>query len=617
MRLFYIQIYTDKYILNAYNTSIKKEIIIPDRGFIFDRNKKLLVFNKPIYELIVIPILLEKNFNVKEFCNLVGIEKSTFFKNLEKARSYSKYLPSIFIPLIPKEKFASIQEKLYKYKGFDWTKRSIRDYKVESSINVLGYTGEVTKKDIKRESNYYQIGDFIGWTGVEKYYEKILRGKKGIKYWLRDRNGVIIDSYNHQKNNIKAVSGSDIYLTIDWDLQKYVEKLMIHKKGAVVAIDPNNGEILSLVSSPVSDPNLFVGKNRSKEFKKLIKDVDKPLLDRATQAKYSPASTFKLLVGLSGLHMGVINDKTHFSCHNGFRYGKKRIRCKSRIHGIPIDIKTAIAVSCNNYFAQVYKRIIEKYPKNLTKSVNEWSDIVKSFGFGKNFSNDLTSKEKGIIPTGDYYNKKYGEKKWNAMTIISNSIGQGEINVTPIQLANLSCIMANKGFFYTPHIVRSIDKNLTSFYKKAKYTKVKNNKYFNSIINGMEKVFLIGTGRSFKYPSIRMAGKTGTSQNFIYFNKKMISLPDHSIFILFAPVEHPKIAISVVIENGGFGSNIAGPLASLVAEQYINHNINRKNLEEKIVKSDLQKIYNSIARIKKLKNSYGKNSFNKKKEKLY
>ncbi|WP_185863260.1 penicillin-binding protein 2 [Blattabacterium cuenoti] len=615
IRLFYIQIYTEKYTLNAFNTSIKQEIIIPERGSIFDRNENLLVFNKSIYELTVIPILVEEHFNIIEFCNLVGIEKHTFSKNLEKAKAYSKYLPSVFLPFISKEKFATIQEKLYKYKGFDWTKRSLRDYKVESSANVLGYIGEVTQKDIKKESNYYQIGDFIGWAGVEKSYEKILRGKKGIKYWVRDRKGCIIGSYNNKKNNVKAVSGYDISLTIDWNLQSYAEQLMFQKKGGIVAINPKNGEILSLVSSPINNPNLFVGVNRSKEFQKLMKDtIDNPLFDRTTQARYPPASPFKLLTELAGLQMGVVKTNTTFICYNGFKYGKKRIHCHSGVHGYPIGIETAVAVSCNNYFAQVYKRVIEKYPKNLTKGVNEWCDIIKSFGFGNYLYNDLATGEKGVIPSGDYYNKKYGTKKWNAITIISNSIGQGEINVTPIQLANMVCAIANKGFFYTPHIVRKINHKLmyNPNYTIAKHTKVER-KYFDFIINGMEKVFIIGTGKSFKSSDIRMAGKTGTSQNFIKVNHKTASLPDHSIFILFAPVEDPKIAISVIIENGGFGSRWAGPIASLIAEKYIKNSVNRKNLEKKIMTSGLKHVYNSIAKMKKLNNSYIKKYIDKKK----
>ncbi|WP_185849808.1 penicillin-binding protein 2 [Blattabacterium cuenoti] len=600
IRLFYIQIYTEKYILNAFNTSIKQEIIIPERGSIFDRNNNLLVFNKSIYELIVVPMLIDEHFNIIEFCNLLGIEKDTFYKNLEKAKAYSKYLPSVFLPFISKEKFATIQEKLYKYKGFDWTKRSLRDYKVESSANILGYIGEVTQKDIKKESNYYQMGDFIGWAGVEKSYEKILRGKKGVKYWIRDRNGCIIGSYNNKKNNVKAISGNDISLTIDWKLQDYAEKLMYQKKGGIVAINPKNGEILSLVSSPINNPNLFVGIHRSKEFIKLIKNtIDYPLLDRTTQARYPPASPFKLLTELAGLQMGVVDKNTTFVCYKGFRYGKKRIHCHSGIHGLPIGVETAVAVSCNNYFAQVYKRVIEKYPKNLTKGVNEWSDIIKSFGFGNYFYNDLATGEKGVIPSGDYYNKKYGYTKWNALTIISNSIGQGEINVTPIQLANMVCAIANKGFFYTPHIVKSINHQPISNpnYTVAKHTKVKS-KYFNLIISGMEKVFIIGTGKSFRSSDIRMAGKTGTAQNFLKVNQKMVSLPDHSIFILFAPVEDPKIAISVIIENGGFGSHWAGPIASLIAEKYIRNQVQRKNIEKIIMTSGLQKVYDFIAKMK-------------------
>lgn len=618
IRLFYIQIYTEKYILNAFNTSIKQEIIIPERGSIFDRNNNLLVFNKSIYELIVIPMLIDEHFNIIEFCNLLEIEKDTFYKNLEKAKAYSKYLPSVFLPFISKEKFATIQEKLYKYKGFDWTKRSLRDYKVESSANILGYIGEVTQKDIKKESNYYKMGDFIGWAGVEKSYEKILRGKKGVKYWIRDRNGCIIGSYNNKKNNVKAISGNDISLTIDWNLQDYAEKLMYQKKGGIVAINPKNGEILSLVSSPINNPNLFVGIHRSEEFRKLIKNtIDYPLLDRTTQARYPPASPFKLLTELAGLQMGVVDKNTTFVCYKGFRYGKKRIHCHSGIHGLPIGVETAVAVSCNNYFAQVYKRVIEKYPKNLTKGVDEWSDIIKSFGFGNYFYNDLATGEKGVIPSGDYYNKKYGYTKWNALTIISNSIGQGEINVTPIQLANMVCAIANKGFFYTPHIVKSINHQaiFNPNYAMAKHTKVKS-KYFNLIISGMEKVFIIGTAKSFRSSDIRMAGKTGTAQNFIKVNQKTVPLPDHSIFILFAPVEDPKIAISVIIENGGFGSRWAGPIASLIAEKHIRNQVQRKSLEKRIMTSGLQNIYDSIAKMKGIcstTNNNTKNYIDKKK----
>nr|WP_238783755.1 penicillin-binding protein 2 [Blattabacterium cuenoti] len=599
--MFYIQIYTEKYILNAFNTSIKQEIIIPERGYIFDRKNNLLVFNKSIYELIVVPMHVDEHFNIVEFCNLLGIEKETFYKNLKKAKDYSKYLPSVFLSFISKEKFATIQEKLYKFKGFDWTKRSFRDYKVESAANIFGYIGEVTQEVIKKESNYYQMGDFIGWAGVEKSYEKILRGKKGVKYWIKDKNGSIIGSYNNKKNNIKAVSGNDISLTIDWELQNYAEKLMYHKKGGIVAINPKTGEILSLVSSPINNPNLFVGINRSKEFKKLIENrIDYPLLDRTTQARYPPASSFKLLTELVGLQMGVVNKNTTFICYKGFKYGKKKIHCHSGFHGYPIGLETAVAVSCNTYFAKVYKRVIEKYPKNLTKGVNEWCDIIKSFGFGNYFYNDLATGEKGIIPSGEYYNKKYGYTKWNALTIISNSIGQGEINVTPIQLANMTCAIANKGFFYTPHIVKYINHKPieNSNYNSAKYTKVKK-KYFDLIIHGMEKVFVIGTGRNFKSSDIRMAGKTGTSQNFIKLNHKIIHLPDHSIFILFAPVENPKIAISVIIENGGFGSRWAGPIASLIAEKYIRNCVHRKNLEKKIMTSGLEEVYNYIAKMKK------------------
>ncbi|XOD66998.1 MAG: penicillin-binding protein 2 [Flavobacteriales bacterium Tduv] len=600
MRLAYLQLLSQEYIFNAFNISIKKEVITPERGYIFDRNEQLLVYNQPIYELIVTPVYVDENLNVEAFCRLIGIDKYTFNKKLAKAKAYSKYLPSTFLSYISKEKFALIQEKLYRYKGFDSIKHSLRAYNVESAANILGYIGEVGPKQIKKDPGYYQIGTFVGWAGVEKSYEKVLRGKKGIKYWMRDRMGCVIGPYNNLESNIKALRGDNISLTIDWELQDYAERLMYKKKGAIIAIDPKTGEILALISSPVLDPNLFVGKDSSKEISKLLKDtIDNPLFDRATQGLYPPGSPFKVLTELAGLQMGVVDTNTTFICQHGFRYGQKKINCHCGIYGIPMDIETAVARSCNNYFAQVYRKMIEKYPKNLTKGVDEWSEIIKSFGLGGYLENDLATGHKGRIPTGAYYNKKYS-KRWNALTIISNSIGQGEIDVTPIQLANMTAAIANRGFFYTPHILKAINRNAisNSNYTEPKYTKV-SPEHFEPVIRGMEKVFLIGTGRGSKASNISMAGKTGTAQNFIKVNGKAVALEDHSIFTLFAPVENPKIAIAVMIENGGFGARWAGPIASLIAERHITKTVQRTRLEQRMMTSGLQGVYNYISALKR------------------
>lgn len=599
IRLAYIQLISQKYIFNAFNISIKQEIITPERGYIFDKHGKLIVYNQPIYELTLTPMYINKNFDFKVFCQFLGIDENTFNKRFIKAENYSKYMPYTLLSYISKDKFALIQEKLYQYKGFDLIKRSLRAYNVKSMSNILGYIREVENKEIKKDPDYYQIGDFIGWSGVEKSYEKVLRGKKGYKYWIRNKNGCVIGAYNNGKNNIKAVRGDDIYLTIDWSLQDYAERLMYKKKGGIVAIDPKNGEILALVSSPLLDPNLFIGEDRSKQIIKLLNNhIDNPLFDRATQGVYPPGSPFKVLTELSGLQMGVVDINTKFVCNHGFKYGKKRINCHCGFYNRSMNIETAVALSCNNYFAQVYKKIIEKYPKNPTKSIDEWSELIKSFGLGNYLNNDLATGYKGMVPSGYYYNKKY-PKGWNAITTISNSIGQGEIDVTPIQLANVTAAIANRGFFYTPHIIKYINNKLISNPKftTAKYTKI-NPSYFDPVIRGMEKVFLIGTAKGFKAAKISMAGKTGTAQNFTRYLNKIIPLKDHSIFTLFAPVNDPKIAIAVMIENAGFGSKWAGPIASLIAEKHINKNIKRKKLEHIMMTSGLEKTYNNIFKLK-------------------
>lgn len=599
IRLAYLQLISKKYIFNAFNISIKQEIITPERGYIFDKYGKLIVYNQPIYELTLTPMYINKNFDLKIFCQFLGINENAFNKQFVKAENYSKYMPYTLLSYISKDKFALIQEKLYQYKGFDLIKRSLRAYNVKSMSNILGYIREVEPKQINQDPYYYQVGDFIGWSGVEKSYEKILRGKKGYKYWIRNKNGYVIGAYNNGKNNIKAVRGDDIYLTIDLYLQDYAERLMYKKKGGIVAIDPKNGEILALVSSPLLDPNLFIGEDRSKQITKLLNNsIDNPLFDRATQGVYPPGSPFKVLTELSGLQMGVVDTNTKFICNHGFKYGKKKINCHCGLYNNSMNIETAVALSCNNYFAQVYKKIIEKYPKNPTKSIDEWSEIIKSFGLGNYLNNDLSTGYKGMVPSGLYYNTKY-PKGWNAITTISNSIGQGEIDVTPIQLANVTAAIANRGFFYTPHIIKSINNKIISNSKftNRKFTKI-NTSYFDPVIRGMEKVFLIGTAKGFKASKISMAGKTGTAQNFTRYMNKIIALKDHSIFTLFAPVDNPKIAIAVMIENAGFGSKWAGPIASLIAEKHINKNVKRKSLEDIMMTSGLEKTYNNIFKLK-------------------
>jgi penicillin-binding protein 2 len=428
-------------------------------------------------------------------------------------------------------------------------------------------------------------GNLAGMTGVEKSYEKYLRGIKGIKYIQKDRQLRSIGSYKGGEYDQEMQSGKDITLTIDYELQNLAEKLLANKRGGIVALDPNNGEILVMASAPVIDPSLFIGRDKNKHIYALQMDsVNKPMYDRAVQASYPPGSTFKLVNGLVAMQMGVIDEKTTFVCKHGFHYGNRKIGCHCGYFYTPIAMDKAIQKSCNNYFAETYVKILNKYPGNIEKSINEWSELMKSFGVGDFMHNDLAAGSKGNIPDAAYYNRRYGKDKWNIYTIISNSIGQGEILATPLQIANYTAAIANRGFFYTPHIVKAIDgKPITDpNFTKPKNTKI-DRKYFDIVNKGMDMVVLTGTGRRIFTQSFSQEGKTGTSQN--------PHGKDHSIFVLIAPVDKPKIAIAVVVENGGFGATYAGPIASLIAEKYLTGTIERKAMEESIEKANFQGEY--------------------------
>ncbi|TWP27803.1 peptidoglycan glycosyltransferase [Apibacter muscae] len=590
IRIAYLQLLTEKYRLNAANTSIKSEYQIPLRGYIMDRNGKILVGSTPSYELTFTEIQMEKDFDTLSFCKLVNISKEDFiFKiNSLKAKggkNYSKLVPYTFIKGLSKEDLARIQEKLFKYNAFSIIRTPERNYFVKSAGNILGFVNEVNQKYIKSDSTYYLPGNLAGMAGVEKSYEKDLRGIKGIKYIQKDRKSRSIGSYKDGEYDQKMQTGKDITLSIDYDLQEYAEKLLTNKRGGVVAIDPNNGEILAMASSPVIDPSVFIGRDKNKHIYALqVDSINKPMYDRAAQAAYPPGSTFKLVNGLVAMQMGVIDENTTFVCKHGFHYGNRKIACHCGYFYTPIKMDKAIQKSCNNYFAETYVKILSKYPNDIEKSINEWSDIMKSFGVGDYMNNDLAVGSRGNIPNANYYNKRYGKDKWNIYTIISNSIGQGEILATPLQIANYTAAIANRGFFFTPHIVKAINGTPISDpnFIKPKYTKV-DRKYFDIVNEGMELVVLSGTGRRIYTKTFSQEGKTGTSQN-----------PhgrDHSIFVLIAPADKPKIAIAVVVENGGFGGTYAGPIASLVAEKYLTGNVERKSMEESIIKANFQSEY--------------------------
>lgn len=588
-RISYLQLFTEKYKLNAANTSIKAEYQIPLRGYIMDRNGKILVGNTPSYELTFTQSQMEKNFDTLGFCKLVNISKADFIKKIKSIKSnkkiYNNLVPMTFMKGLTSEDLARIQEKLFKYNAFSIVRTPERNYLVHSAGNILGYINEVNEKYIKSDSSYYMPGNLAGMTGVEKSYEKYLRGIKGIKYIQKDRRLRSIGSYKDGEYDQQMHSGKDITLSIDYDLQNLAEKLLVNKRGGIVALDPNNGEILVMASAPVIDPSVFVGRDKNKHIYALQMDsMNKPMFDRAAQAAYPPGSTFKLINGLAALQMGVIDEKTTFICKHGFHYGNRKIGCHCGYFYTPIAMDKAIQKSCNNFFAEAYVRILNKYPGNIEKSIDEWSDIVKSFAVGEFMHNDLAVGSRGNIPDANYYNRRYGKDKWNIYTIISNSIGQGEVLATPLQIANYTAVIANRGFFYTPHIVKAIDgKPITDpQFTVPKQVKVEK-KYFDIVNKGMSMVILSGTGHRIFTNTFSQEGKTGTSQN--------PHGKDHSIFVLIAPVDKPKIAIAVVVENGGFGATYAGPMASLIAEKYLTGTIERKSMEESIIKSDFSNEY--------------------------
>ena len=562
-RLFYLQI-IDSSNKNPLNSSTVKSVYnYPNRGYIYDRNGKLLVANQPSYDIMVIPKEM-RNIDTLKLCKTLGISKEIFNLRVKAARNYSSHLPSVFIRQLTKIEYAKIQEKMFNFQGFYIQKRFIREYPIKSGANFLGFISEV-KEGLIKKNPYYQLGELIGTAGVEKSYEQQLRGVKGVKFIQRDRFNREIGTYKEGMYDTLPVPGKDLTLTIDSEIQHYAEQLMKNKRGGIVAIEPSSGEILALVSAPTYDPNLLVGRNRSKNFNKLFKNTfEKPMLDRALQAQYSPGSPFKIINGLIGLQEDVITTTSYFKCYNGYKYGKKAFMgCHCGIYNSPIRLKTAISKSCNSYFANTYKKIIQKY-NSSSEGLDAWNKHVESFGLGNFLGYDLPIGRKGFIPNGPFYDKYYPNGRWRAVTTISNAIGQGEILTTPIQLANMTAAIANKGFYYKPHIVKKI-KNHTAdtIYKTKIHTTISPNN-FEPIIQAMYDVFENGTARGSKINGIEICGKTGTVQNYTYVNGKRIELKDHSIFIAFAPKENPKIAIAIFVENGGYGSTIAAPITSLM-----------------------------------------------------
>ena len=577
LRLAGLQIFSDKYKRYADSNAFLNKIQYPSRGAIYDRNGKLLVYNQPAYDITFVPREVE-HLDTLDFCRSLGITREQFLqrmkevRNLRKNPGYSQYTPQVFLTQLSAEECGVFQEKLYKYPGFSIQRRTIRQYSYNAAGHVLGDIGEVSMRDIEKD-DYYIRGDYIGKQGIERFYEKYLRGEKGVEILLRDAHGRIQGHYMDGQLDRPSVPGKDLKLGLDIDLQMLGERLMRNKIGAIVAIEPKTGEILCMVSSPSFDPHMMIGRQRGKNHQILEKDRQKPLLNRAIMGAYPPGSTFKTTQGLIFLEEDIINKDTPFPCSHGFIHRGLRVGCHD--HTSPLSLKPAIATSCNSYFCWgLYRMIGDKKYGSPQEALTVWKDDMVSQGFGYQLGVDLPGELRGFIPNSQYYDRIYGGS-WNGLTIISIAIGQGEILATPLQIANLGATIANRGHFITPHVVKEIQDNpLDSLYRTIRTPTIRR-EYYETIVEGMRAAVTGstagGTCRMINtlLPDVEACGKTGTAQN--------PHGKDHSVFMGFAPMNDPQIAIVVYVENGGWGATYGVPIGALMMDQYLHGKLSPQN----------------------------------------
>jgi penicillin-binding protein 2 len=584
-RLISLQLLNSSYKLLSDGNAVIENSIYPERGYIYDRNQKLLVSNQPVYDLMAIPENITL-FDTLELSKILGVPKTELKKQIKTAKTFSVKLPSIIVGKISKEHNAVIQEKIWKYQGFFLQKNSVRNYPVPIASNLLGYVSEVNKNDMKRD-NYYRLGELIGRQGIEEYYESFLRGRKGKKFFQKDRFNRIIGSYEEGKYDVPKEGAQNLILTIDSELQRYGEELLKNKRGGIVAIEPRTGEVLSLVSAPSYDPSILVGRKRSKNYRKLALDtLAKPLFDRGLQAQYAPGSPFKTINALVALQEGVIDDKTAYLCQKGHYYARGVfMECHCR-PGTKNNLLSGIYRSCNTYFANTYRRIIDRAGINVEEGMNIWNSHLKSFGLGNYLGYDLPVGKKGFIPDADYYNYWYKKGGWKSATVVSNAIGQGELLTTPIQMANFTAAIANRGYYIQPHFLKSVSNGVLDKVYEKKTTSI-DSIHFEKVIEGMFQVVERGTARVAKIRGVEVCGKTGTVENFMKIDGVKTQMTDHSIFIAFAPKDDPKIALAVYVENGYWGARWAAPIASLMVEKYLNGSVKRKWLEDRMLNGSL------------------------------
>jgi penicillin-binding protein 2 len=574
-RLFSIQVIDQTYRESARTNALYNKTLFPLRGIIYDRNNNIVVGNQPYYDVTVVMRNLEEDLDTLELCRHLDITKEYFetrikdIKNSKKNPGYSPYTEQVFMSQLSIEEISTFRENLYRFKGFGIENRTQRQYHYNVGAHLLGDLGEVSKSEMDKD-DFYDRGDYIGKQGVEKYYENYLRGEKGVAVMLKDAYGRIQGSYMNGEYDVAPVAGKNLTLSVDIALQQLGERLMLGKIGSIVAIEPSTGEILCMVSAPTFSPTELVGRHRSENYQQLSNHKSKPLLNRTIMGTYPPGSTFKTAQALTFLEEGIVDSRTSYPCSNGFVYGRLKVGCHA--HSSPISLAPAIATSCNSYFCWGYFRMIgdEKYG-SVQQAMTVWKDYMVDMGFGYTLGVDLPGEKRGMIPNAQYYDKLYN-KSWNGLTIISNSIGQGEVTLTPLQIANLGATIANRGYYITPHVVKQIEgAEIDSIYTAKHFVNISRENY-ELVVEGMRQAVIEGTCTSAASENYIVCGKTGTAQN----NGK-----DHSVFMGFAPMDNPQIAIAVYVENGGFGATYGVPIGALMMEQYLTGTLSEES-EKKV-----------------------------------
>lgn len=585
-QLFHLQIVSKKYQQQAQENALFRKSIYPSRGIIYDRKGRAILNNTILYDLMVTPAQV-KNIDTNYLCQLVGIDTVEFRKRVLDARvKNGPFRPTIFEDLLPPDMYARLEENIWKFPGFNLQERPVRVYPYNAAAHIMGYVGEVDSSILRRSNNYYQLGDYVGRSGLEQYYEKVLMGQRGIEFWIKDNRNRLVGHYQDKNLDTPAIAGKNLRTYLDIDLQQLAERLLAGKTGAIVAIEPSTGGILAMASGPNYDPNSLTGPEKQANYARLALDVSGPMFNRAIKGQYPAGSTYKPIGALIGLDEGVINPNSGINCLGAYLACTRPVKCDEKVPGHAANLRLAIAHSCNSFFCNTFRLTIDNPEYHSTRlGLMKWKEYVNAFGLGHRLGVDLPSEDGGNIPDTSAYDKDYN-RSWNSCTMVTMGIGQDKMNVTPLQMANAMCIVANKGYYYTPHFVRSIDDArgddsiLNKYHVKHEPVTHISDDAFNVVQNGMEDVIEIGTGRAARIPGITMCGKTGTAENKQRIDGRVLKLHNHSWFVCFAPRENPKIAVAVIVENGGYGSAQAAPIGSFIVEKYLNDTLRNERLAD-------------------------------------